>query len=448
MSEKNKSYMIVELSRLSPIERDLVNRFLQMKSPASRAMIMEGMYNPPEQPAMSRAISSLVEKKIILRTGRTSGSRFALNPEARHFATPPQIRPPVPFDPFRIEAYIPNKTQWLPKQIRDQMAHAAEGMRGKLDANTYSQQIAERFMIDFSWASSHLEGNSCDILNAELLLKYGALAGDRDHSEVIMLLNHKRAINHMLEKIKPGIPNCGETRRLHVLMMNELMDPYDTGCIRNRKVRISSSCYIPSGDQTEISGQQEMIMTRAAEIINPFEASFFLLASTSYLQAFRDGNKRMGRLLSNAPLLKSGMPPLSFVNIDRTKYILGLIDFYETSNTKLLAHAVSENYILNAPYFEATHATYRIPHRLEIEENQRIAKCVHDIIEDGVDFPDIEGRVNNLFENRNKTTREEITMIIHEKLKCLDPMHSVIYDLEDDQIINWIKKNTQQIELS
>ena len=69
---------------------------------------------------------------------------------------------------------------------------------------------------------------------------------------------------------------------------------------------------------------------------DPFEASFLLLAGLSYLQAFWDGNKRMGRLLSNEPLLRAGLPPLSFIGIDKTPYILGLIEFYEVGSTGLL----------------------------------------------------------------------------------------------------------------
>ncbi len=39
---------------------------------------------------------------------------------------------------------------------------------------------------------------------------------------------------------------------------------------------------------------------------------------TGYLQSFGEGNKRMGLLLSSEPLLRTGLPPLSFVGIFAT----------------------------------------------------------------------------------------------------------------------------------
>ena len=448
MNENPQHFPIAELRKVSPLEKDLVNRFLQLKSPVSQSIVMDGMQDVPSQPTVSRAISKLVEKGIVIRSGRTKGSRFVLSPDARHFATPPAARPPLAFDPFRIAAYIPNRTRWLPDQMRDRMARAGEGVRGQLDVSTYSRQIAERFMINLSWASSHLEGNTYDFLDTEMLIRYGIEAEGHDRSEVLMLLNHKRVIGRMLEGVGNGIPNGNETHRLHALMMNGLMDPGDVGRIRNHSVRISTSSYRPSTDPAELSVQQSLIMTRAAEINDPLEASFFLLAATSYLQAFGDGNKRMGRLLSNIPLLEAGMPPLSFVDIDRNGYILGLIDFYETSNTVLLADAISENYVLTAPYFQATYSTQRVPRKIEINEGQRIAGFIHRIVKDGVVLPDIVGCVDDEFENLEDANREEIAVVILERLKGLNPSQAVIYGLKDDEVAGWINDNGLDLQAS
>jgi len=439
MNEKPARYPILELRKVSQLEKRLVNRLLQLREPASQTVIMEGMEDIPSQPTVSRAISGLVEKGIVLRSGRTKGSRFTLSPQARHFATPPAARPPLSFDPFRIASYVPNTTRWLPEALRDRMEQASKGVRGQLDASTYSRQIAERFMVNLSWASSHLEGNTYDYLDTEMLIRYGTEADGHDRSEVLMLLNHKRAIGRLLEGVGHGLPNEGEAHRLHALMMNGLMDPGDVGRIRNHSVRISTSSYQPSTDPAELTSQQALIMSRAREIEDPFEASFFLLAATSYLQAFGDGNKRMGRLLSNAPLLEAGMPPLSFVDIDANGYILGLIDFYETSSTELLAEAISDNYALTAPHFQAAYSTQRVPRQIEINEGQRIAGCIRGIVQDGAALADIEGRVEAGFEDLDEKTREQVAGVIRERLKGLNPAQAVIYGLTDDQVSSWLE---------
>lgn len=438
MNENGAPHPIVELRKVSQLEKRLVNRLLQLGEPASQTVIMDGMQDIPSQPTVSRAISSLVEKGIVLRSGRTKGSRFALTPTARHFATPPAARAPLAFDPFRIASYVPNATRWMPEPLRDRMERASEGARGQLDASTYSRQIAERFMVNLSWASSHLEGNTYDFLDTEMLIRYGTEADGHDRSEVLMLLNHKRAIGRLLEGVGHGLPDEREAHRLHALMMNGLMDPGDIGRIRNHSVRISTSSYRPSTDPAELSSQQALIMTRAREVDDPFEASFFLLTATSYLQAFGDGNKRMGRLLANAPLLEAGMPPLSFVDIDANGYILGLIDFYETASTELLAEAIAENYALTAPHFQAAYSTQRVPRQIEINEGQRIAGCIQGIVNDGAALADVEGRVATTFEDLDEETRGDLCDVIRERLKGFNPAQAVIYGLTDEQVAAWI----------
>ena len=429
---------IIELRKIPPLEKQIVNRLLRQREPISQTELINGLPDAPSQPTVSRAMTRLIKKGIVARKGKTKGSRFALSDLARHFATPPQARLPQPFDAFRIAAYQPNRTAWLRQSQRGRMAAASKGVRGNLDASTYSRQIAERLMIDLSWASSRLEGNTYDLLETEILIRFGQEADGHDRAEALMLLNHKRAIGRMLDHLGDGIPDVTETHRLHALMMNGLMDPGEVGRVRSHGVRISSSSYTPSDDVGELTNQQCQILSRAAEIDDPFETSFFLLTATSYLQAFGDGNKRMGRLLSNVPLLVAGMPPLSFVGIDRDAYILGLIAFYETASTELLAEAVVENYESTAPHYQAAWSSQRLPRRMEIQESQRISECIRGIVTEGAAIADVPARVEAAFEDLAGIDHANLAEIVEERLKNLNPTQAVIYGLEDDQVASWL----------
>ena len=76
------------------------------------------------------------------------------------------------------------------------MRRAVEDAGGqRLDASTYGKAIAERFLIDLSWASSHLEGNTYDHLSTELLNQVWESASGQDRHGNRRILNHKAAIS-------------------------------------------------------------------------------------------------------------------------------------------------------------------------------------------------------------------------------------------------------------
>ena len=206
---------------------------------------MNEMTTALSQSTMSRAMKSLVKNGVVLKTGRGKGSRFMLAEEARRFATPPQLRSPVPFDRSRFTAYVPNTTQWLTSSARERMSQTAGEPRAVLDASSYSQMIAERFTIDLSWASSSLEGNTYDYLSTEVLLKYGQTAEGKSLFETRMLLNHKAAIEIMIRRVGQSLPVENDVHRLHSAMMNGLIETAHLGRIRKEHVGVTSTSYGP-----------------------------------------------------------------------------------------------------------------------------------------------------------------------------------------------------------
>ena len=261
----------------------------------------------------------------------------------------------------RIMMYEPNSTRWLPVEAEATMQNAASLAGPKIDAATYSRKIAERFLIDLSWASSVLEGNSYEYLEAESLIKYGEKAVGRDEFETTMVLNHKAAITFLLEDLIGETVDPKNLQRLHALLMRGLLDNRDLGKVRASEVRIGGSSYRPSADHRILMHDLNQLCWKASQIKSPCEASFFLLAGLSYLQTFEDGNKRTGRLACNVPLLSAGLPPMSFMSMDGAAYIAGLVVFYETGNPAVLADVVVETYTRIAPLYSSSAATRRVP---------------------------------------------------------------------------------------
>lgn len=334
---------------------------------------------------LSRELKKLMDMGLVAKQGRTRDASFRLTPEAKWWATNPVLRPRVEFDPGRIAAYEPNVTRWMPESANRRMHEARARFSHQMDASTYSKQIAERFLIDLSWASSNLEGNTYDLLDTEVLIKYGDEAAGKDPREATMILNHKQAIAFMLEKFESEPIEIALIKTIHAFLMRDLLSAERVGEIRNDEVRIGGSSYRPSADRAVLGTTLADLLWKAGQVQDPYEASFLILAGTSYIQAFFDGNKRTGRLGCNLPLLKMGLPPMSFLTIDKRAYISGLIAFYELGETSLLADTVASSYEATAPHYAIATAAHRVPRRAELVHRRRIDAELRDFVQLVVD---------------------------------------------------------------
>ena len=68
----------------------------------------------------------------------------------------------------------------------------------KLTDLEYKKEL-ERLSIDLSWKSSQIEGNTYSLLETERLLKEKETASGKTKDEAIMLLNHKEALDFIIE---------------------------------------------------------------------------------------------------------------------------------------------------------------------------------------------------------------------------------------------------------
>lgn len=198
----------------------------------------------------------------------------------------------------------------------------------KLDPSIYKREL-ERFVIELSWKSSQIEGNTYSLIETETLIKQNIKASGHSNEEAVMILNHKKAFEVILEK-KDSFQQLdfADIVQLHQVLTNGLV----TSGVRSQKVRISGTQYEPLSDKHEI----EKILRQLIEHVNkteyPPEKALILAIMIAYIQPFADGNKRTSRMLSNAVLMAYGYFPLSYRNIDVNEYRSSMIIFYETNN--------------------------------------------------------------------------------------------------------------------
>ena len=250
---------------------------------------------------------------------------------------PIQQRPPVGYERAFLEGYKPGSTWYLPEELRHRLLQLGSSPDREGMAGTQTRKIHQRLLIDLSWNSSRLEGNTYSLLETARLLELGESATGKDALETQMILNHKAAIDLLLDEAEQVGFNRYTILNLHALLAENLLpDPGAGGRLRTAGVQIGGSSYHPLEVPQLIDDCFRQVLDKVAAIPDPFEQAFFTLVHFPYLQPFLDVNKRVSRLAANLPLIRNNLCPLSFVDVPTQAYVDGLLGIYERNRTELL----------------------------------------------------------------------------------------------------------------
>lgn len=255
-----------------------------------------------------------------------------------YVSRPQASRRPCGYERRVLDDYIPNRTEYIPASTKVRLHAIGKPLVVDRVAGTFARDILSRFLIDLSWASSSLEGNTYTRLDTERLIQFGEQAVGKNARETQMVLNHKAAIEWLVEG---GGEEVGINRHtllnLHALLSENLIaDPEAAGRLRMRPVDIGGSVYTPNAIPQVVDELFSAAIEKAAAIGDPFEQAFFLMVHLPYLQPFEDVNKRVSRLAANIPLVKGNFCPLSFVDVPEKAYIAGYLSVYELTRIELL----------------------------------------------------------------------------------------------------------------
>jgi len=199
----------------------------------------------------------------------------------------------------------------------------------KLSNAEYNKEL-ERLAIDLSWKSSQIEGNTYSLLETERLLKDKETAQGKAKDEATMLLNHKDALDFIIENPSYVSPlSISRIEDIHSLLIKDLGVDRN---IRKNRVGISGTNYRPLDNEFQI----KEALRDTCDLINSkedvFEKALLILLLISYIQPFGDGNKRTARIISNAILINHAYCPISFRTIDSIEYKKAMLLFYEQNN--------------------------------------------------------------------------------------------------------------------
>jgi hypothetical protein len=287
----------------------------------------------------------------------------------------------VGYDRELLETYRPNQTRYLPPEIREYLHTIGRSPDGERPAGTYARDILGRLLIDLSWASSRLEGNTYTRLDTQNLIELGQAAAGKDRREAQMILNHKAAIELLVEQAEGIGFNTFTFFNLHALLSeNLLVDPTESGRLRSRIVEVSGTVFHPLGIPQQIDAYFHMILDKANAIDDPFEQAFFVMVHIPYLQPFVDVNKRVSRLGANISLIRHNLCPLSFIDVPERAYVEGTLGVYELKRVDLLRDVFVWAYERSCQRYMAIRETVAEPDPVRLRYREALITVISEIV--------------------------------------------------------------------
>ncbi len=184
----------------------------------------------------------------------------------------------------------------------------------------------ERLVVDLSWASSRIEGNTYSLLETEVLIKHNETTQGKSLNEAKMIINHKNALTFLREQKQFRQPSKQNVLELHQLLIDGL--GVSTG-FRKKLVYITNSSYVPCDNEFQTAATFNKIIEKINTMPSVLSKALAANLLTAYLQPFEDGNKRTSRMFGNAILLSYDYLPLSFSHTPKEEYIKSILYFYE-----------------------------------------------------------------------------------------------------------------------
>ncbi|MBI3650835.1 MAG: Fic family protein [Acidobacteria bacterium] len=294
---------------------------------------------------------------------------------------PQTERTPVSYHREFLDQYRPNESKYLTSETIAQLTRIGRTLDSERPAGTYARHILDRLLVDLSWASSQLEGNTYSLLDTRRLIEYGQEAEGKAAAETQMILNHKAAIEFLVESAEELEINRQMILNLHALLSDNLLpDPGASGRLRRIGVGITDSVYHPLEVPQLIEECFQQVVDTAAAIREPFEQAFFTMVHLPYLQPFEDVNKRVSRLAANIPLIRYNLCPLSFVDVPQRAYIEGLLGVYELNRVELLRDVFVWAYERSSQHYAAIRQSLGEPDRFRLRFRSELIEVIGELV--------------------------------------------------------------------
>lgn len=306
----------------------------------SISQIQEQLPETVSMPTLNRDVAALVGLGNLVKIGKGRATTYQLSlayqlfvpvDADRYFETDPDARHIVATFNRDLLKTLERTPLFTPQEFSDLELLKREYQQNisAISPAIYQKEL-ERLTIELSWKSSQIEGNTYSLLETERLFIEKQAAEGKSQEEATMLLNHKLCLDFLLEHKDIGKSlNIAALEEIHSLLIKDLGVGRN---LRTRLVGITGTAYKPLDNQHQIKEVVEEMCRVINVKQNGFEKALLSVVLISYIQPFEDGNKRTGRMTSNALLISDGACPLSFRSVDSLEYKKAMLLFYEQNN--------------------------------------------------------------------------------------------------------------------
>ena len=391
---------------------------------------------PQQQPAEvaeAIAVQDASEVKLTLPLSRTSVEI------QEYLHRPTTARKPVGYNLEFLESYRPNLTAYLSPAVRTRLRVTGSPKMAPQPAGTYAKQILSRLLIDLSWNSSRLEGNTYSLLDTRRLIEFGEQPEGREQLEAQMILNHKDAIAFLVGAADDIGFNRYTILNLHAILANNLLaDQSAAGRLRRIGVGIEKSTYHPLEVPQIIEECFDQILATAAAIEDPFEQAFFVMVQLPYLQPFDDVNKRVSRLAANIPFIKANLSPLSFTEVSRSIYTDAVLGVYELNKIDLLKDVFIWAYERSSARYAAVRQSLGEPDPFRLQHRAPLRQIVAEVIRARMDRKAAVAHIAKwVQENVTPADRERFREMAESELLGLHEGNYARYEIRPAEFAAW-----------
>ncbi len=288
---------------------------------------------------IKRILSKMTETGLLDKSGAGRTTSYTISIKGRILADVDAKKycSVEPDKRFGLKQYNFKLLENIPKNIFSSeelkildKATAEYHRRTKDLSSVIEKKELERLIIELSWKSSKIEGNTYTLLDTERLILENKEAIGHDRKEAQMILNHKEAFNYIRKQAdKFKTLTRKNLEELHAILIKDLS--VELG-LRRRPVGVLGSIYRPLDNVQQVFEVIEVLSKAVTKMVNPCAKALVAILGLSYIQPFEDGNKRTSRLLANAILLAYGCAPLSYRSIDENDYRESILVFYELNS--------------------------------------------------------------------------------------------------------------------
>lgn len=331
----------------------LIVDYIKNHPNCSSKQIHEGIGQEWGYATIKRSIRVLLSEKLIIALGKGKGTKYDISLTYEFL---------VPIDPdkyFQKELdereirrdfnlnLISDQLKGIPifnareHELLDQFQSTFKKNTDGLAPREFNREF-ERLAIDLSWKSSQIEGNTYSLLETERLFREQETASGKTKDEATMLLNHKAALDFILQHPNYIQPlSLAGIEDIHTLLIKDLKVARN---IRKRRVGITGTNYRPLDNEFQIRESLQSMVALINGRNDVFEKALLVLVLISYIQPFEDGNKRTARIISNAILMNYQHCPLSFRTVDPIDYKKAMLIFYEQNNISVFKKIFIEQF--------------------------------------------------------------------------------------------------------